>query len=533
MSMRAVAALLFLIVVFNGAYVAQRWGPNQMSRFSLMFAMTIDRVVSIDGNARMNLDKAERDGHTYSDKAPSTAFLALPSFVVWYALATATGTDILMPPHAETATWVATMFTSGLLAALGTIALWLLLSRIADRRIAGAATIGLALGTLQLPYSTQLFSHAATIGLLSMAMLLIVSPRNTANAPPKVLRRNPVFTMLLFGGTIIAMLPFGGTSLTLGVIVAMIGALGLLVTGMVTMIEDRLAYADRDFLAGLACALAVTGEYTAAVAATGLFVLLLWSKPTRAKAFLVGALCPIALCAAYNALAFGSPFSIGYQHNDYAWMHQGLLGLQLMFNADAAKALLFSQGRGLFFWSPFLLLILPGYVQLWKNARPLFWLTGVIPLGTLLLLCTMASPYGGAAVGPRYLAPAIPFLVLAAAYGLPLLPRLGRVLIVISIAMNLLPTVVNPQMPEMIPSPFFDYYLVKAFTGVFPLNLGGALGLTNHWSIAPLLAVNTAASLWMLFGMRKEAKTRTAAKKRTTVKPKTRGGRRGALRKAA
>lgn len=531
MPTRAVSVALFLLVFLNGAYVVQRRAPNQESRLSLLYSMVTEYGVNIDSRAKINMDSAQFNGHTYSDKAPSTAFLALPAFAVAHIAADAFHLGALSRYGTDIRLWVATAGSSALLAALGTVALWLLLARICDRRTAAAAAAGLALGTLQLPYSTQLFSHAATMGLLSVALLLMLSPRA---APRKregmagAWKQNAIPMTLLLAGTAAALVSSGGAWFTIGVGIAMTGALALLCMAVVRMNDDRCANIDRDLVAGLACGLACTGEYTAIVAAAGLLAVALRDKPSRAGLFLLGAACPLLLCGGYNMLAFGSPLSIGYQHNGYAWMQQGVLGLGLSFNTDALGALLLSQGRGLFFWSPFLLLALPGYRTLWLQQRRLFWLCSVVPVATLLLLCCMGSPYGGEAVGARYLAPAIPLLVLAAAFGLRTLPRSGRVLIGLSIAMNLMATVVSPIMPELLASPFINYYLAKTLAGNFMQNLGAALGLAGGWSVLPIVIVDTAASIWLLFCCWDSVKTPRKRSPHATPKPRAQHPRRRA-----
>jgi hypothetical protein len=154
-------------------------------------------------------------------------------------------------------------------------------------------------------------------------------------------------------------------------------------------------------------------------------------------------------------------------------------------------ALLISQGRGLFFWSPFLLLCLPGYWRLWLENRKLFWLCLLVPLATLGTLSMMQSAYGGYAVGPRYLAPAVPFVVLAAAAGIRHFPWLGWLLLLPSVLLNFVVTVVDPLMPERVASPLFNYYLPALASGTFMPNIGLAFNLWGHWSLAPLVCADT------------------------------------------
>src|SRR4029453_17540041 len=89
--------------------------------------------------------------------------------------------------------------------------------------------------------------------------------------------------------------------------------------------------------------------------------------------------------------------------------------------------------RGLFFWSPVLLMALPGLVVLTASDRPL---AAMIVAGSSLTLLQVASFYswfGGNAVGPRYLAPALPFLGLSAAFGIRRFPKTGALLALVSV----------------------------------------------------------------------------------------------------
>jgi hypothetical protein len=65
----------------------------------------------------------------------------------------------------------------------------------------------------------------------------------------------------------------------------------------------------------------------------------------------------------------------------------------------------------------------------------------------LLLVMTFNGWHGGWAVGPRYLAPALPFLALPAVAGFPRSFKLGSALAAVSVAASLLVTAVDPQSP--------------------------------------------------------------------------------------
>lgn len=487
---RAVCAMLFLAVLLHAGYVSQRFWPNQLSRFSMLLAMVHEHSVRIDGLKSINMDVAELHGHVYSDKAPGTAFLALPAFTATTGIVTAAGQHPLSAESTRVTLWLTTLGSSGILAALGTVAMLLCCLRLFSLPTAIVAAAGMAFGTLQLPYSTQLFSHASTMGLVCIALLLALAPPSAATSKQP---GDAPSSWLLAGaasGALLALVQWNGATFVAGVLLAACSVLSLLVRSVLLAVRGDLGVRNADIVAGLACGMALIGEYPAVFAVIGIALATAFSSKRRALRMVSGLACPLALLAAYNVFAFGSPLVIGYQHNGAAWMQAGVLGIVPTVHWDIVYALLISQGRGLFFWSPFLLLCLPGYWRLWLENRRLFWLCLLVPLATLGALSLMQSAYGGYAVGPRYLAPAVPFVVLAAAAGIRYFPWLGWLLLLPSMLLNLLATVVDPLMPERVASPLFNYYLPALSSGAFMPNIGLAFDLSGHWSLAPLLCAD-------------------------------------------
>ena len=92
---------------------------------------------------------------------------------------------------------------------------------------------------------------------------------------------------------------------------------------------------------------------------------------------------------------------------------------------EAVAGLLWSEYRGLFFWSPVLLMAIPGLVILFRKHPPVAWMITIVLAFILLQVSSFYSWFGGNAVGPRYLAPSLPFLGLAAAYGIKRFPIPG------------------------------------------------------------------------------------------------------------
>jgi len=119
---------------------------------------------------------------------------------------------------------------------------------------------------------------------------------------------------------------------------------------------------------------------------------------------------PAALCLAvilgFNWARFGSPLSTGYElgaGEDFS--HPFIEGMY---------GLLISPYRGIFWYNPVLLLVIPGAWWMRKHGRLVAAL-----LGLALLQCALFASWwswgGGAAWGPRFLIPAIPLLVICLA----------------------------------------------------------------------------------------------------------------------
>ena len=124
-------------------------------RVALTGAIVDDGDIRIDGYP-LAFDYAERDGHTYSDKAPGQEVLAIPA----YAAARAVGADEAVIERAEgnLTLWWVTFWSAGVPA----VAIIALAAVATHRRgipipFAGLAT--LAFGTMLLPFSANLYGH--------------------------------------------------------------------------------------------------------------------------------------------------------------------------------------------------------------------------------------------------------------------------------------------------------------------------------------------------------------------------------------
>jgi hypothetical protein len=120
--------------------------------------------------------------------------------------------------------------------------------------------------------------------------------------------------------------------------------------------------------------------------------------------------------------------------------------------------------RGLLFWSPVLLLAGYGVYRMGGESRirPEFWVIVAVTLLYILLNLSFSRWHGGAGVGPRYLTPMIPFLALGLIPAFDRLRRIAPMVAVLSVAMMLLATAINPMVRPRYQNPLTDYYLPLA-----------------------------------------------------------------------
>jgi hypothetical protein len=169
--------------------------------------------------------------------------------------------------------------------------------------------------------------------------------------------------------------------------------------------------------AGLAVGLAagINLTYLLAAAIIGVFILHAAVLQRRGAAPILHACLaygtPLLLCSAgivlYNAARFGSPLTSGYYFGSGEGFNRpfllGLFGLTI------------SPYRGLLWYSPLVLLALPGAWLFMKQQRDTTLLTIALVAAQFATYASWWSWHGGVVWGPRFLLPALPLLMLLAA----------------------------------------------------------------------------------------------------------------------
>ena len=387
---RVSLSVALLMIGLAAAIVVQDSGPNQAAHSALVRALASGTAEIDPGET---IDASYVDGKYYAAKAPGLALFTLP----WYGGLRAAGLQDGQP--ATEAGYRHRLWALNLWGAVLPMLVLLLLMVIAAERVAPGyglpAAVLLACGSLLLPFATLFFDHvlSAALGFAAFVALLLARERD----------RDGWWLAgagLLAGLAVVAEFPLGIVAVALG------------------------AYAA----VGTRPARRVT---------------------TYTSGFVVGILPLLA----YNAWAFGSPWTLGYTNalkapagegapivgaND-----EGFYGVGLP-DPRAALSLLVSE-KGLLVVAPLVVVAAVGLPLLWRaGRRPEAAVCGGVPVLFLLYNAAYYLPFGGQGPGPRFLVPALPFLALPLALALRSRPLVVAGVGVVSVSVMVLATVTDP-----------------------------------------------------------------------------------------
>ena len=417
---------------------------NTTSRYFLLSAVVDYGTLNIDVYRMGTIDKAEWNGHYYSNKAPGAPLLGLP---VYWCLRYLTPLRFYAP-LGPLDMYIVRVVTTTLLFALLGVVMYSLAS------FCGAS-------------SRQAFLMVVAYGFGSIALL---------------------HAMLFSGHQIAASLSFFSFAL------------------LVRLSGDGRTVAARHwgyvFLAGLLAGLAVITDYTAIVIAAGLTVYVAASRMgVRLKFwFLSGGFAWALILTAYNMVCFGSPFSSSYEHLTFDQFRegaaQGILGIGVP-SLRAMVGLLLSPSRGVFFIMPVLLLSLWGIARMiGREKRPReAVLIAAVAIGSFLFIAGFYGWHGGWTFGPRYLVPMLPFLAFPIAF-LRWRPYIFWLLFVPSCAQIVLSAIGVPHVPEHIVNPIVEFIVPCMGHGYTALNAGMLLSLAWPWSVTAVVVLVGLFGVW-------------------------------------
>lgn len=393
-----VVLALLLLLCYSFFRQAPAW--NEWSRYDLVVAIVDDGTTRIDPYHENTGDKAFRNGHYYSDKAPGSSFLAVPAYAALRGIASLAGLQLL---DDRSVLHALTFIAAGLPTVLLVLLLLRFLRSLVDERWALTLAIAYALGTIAFPFATMYFGHAAATFFIFATFYLLW--RTDASRP-----------------------------------------------------------AWGSFAAGFLAGWAVLVDFTAVIGVALLLCYGLsrgWRVPLL---IVLGALPPALLLLAYNWLSFGDPFSLGYANlanEDFASaMSQGIFGVTQPKLSVLNDILL--GPRGLLLLSPWLALAPVGMWAAFRpGLRREVALCGAMVLAFLLFNACYYLPFGGWTPGPRFLMPMLPFATVLVALAPRPFRLLIALQVLFSLLLLGIATGTMPNAPESIVSPLGDLWLPR------------------------------------------------------------------------
>jgi hypothetical protein len=366
---RDLAALLFLTLLASYAYFWQSRDWNTASRLMLTYSLVDRRQLEIDGLEQHTGDLARVGRHYYTDKAPGQSLIG----ALVYGPARAMD---WLPEHplygAARAYWptdyFVTLGTSGLFTALAGVVIYAFALRLGATHW-GGVLLGLAygLGSPAFVYATLFYGHQTSAFCLITSFFVLYRAAHEGRAN--------VWNMLLSG------LLAGYSVVVEYQTIGIAALLGLYAAGSIRRLQPVMTFA-------------------------------------------VAAAFAAALLAAYNYRAFGRVFELGYAHEvaaEFQAVHTATNPLGLRWPAgeqlrEIVRQLFWGRYRGLAFYAPVLLAAPLGVLALLGKKHRGVVLVAVGSLASMLAV-NVSYPLwaGGWCTGPRFLTPALPFMVLTVA----------------------------------------------------------------------------------------------------------------------
>lgn len=358
----AIAIVFFIYSMLAGGTTHGR-SPNEQSRVELAVALaqfgsvSIDPVLAAYGTP---FDRSVRNQKNYSDKAPGLSFLAVP--IVWIA-------DFILPREGNTlfpSYWglrhLMTLFLIVLPAALFP---FIALSQLTPvQRFKTEISLIFAITTPILIYSGVFFGHVPAGIFAALAWMLTMEVKN----------------------------------------------------------HKQKQTASKVALAGFFLAVATTIEYPTAIVGIVIFISMAYRRFSFYLLTLFVVTCFLGLipCLIYHQLAFGSPFTTGYAFKSDWWhgsMHQaGFFGIAIP-SFESVFGILIGCKRGIFFYSPLLLLIPFGLRQMERQSRGSSYPYLALALMYIWFASGFSDWQAGWSAAARHLLPCILVFIFPFAHG--------------------------------------------------------------------------------------------------------------------
>jgi hypothetical protein len=372
-----VATVILIVGLPMHPYRAQ-----QASRYTLTAAIVDRGTVVLDEYVDvLGIDRAVRDGHTYSDKAPGQPFLATPFYAAGRLVGVEDATNLRVDRNLGL--WWVTLWSAAIPGAVVVLMMYRRALR-EDEDRALVASMSVFFGTLLFPFSTVLFGHVLAAMLLYLSyMLLIHRPR----------------TLVMVGA---------GLAAGLAVAVEYTAIIGVVILGVFCVARH-----------GKRALAWVSGGLPVAVA-LGVYNLVAFGDP---------------LVLSYQFSAFEQVTETSRPLFDMFSAASVENLVRLVFDG---RGLLFAMpivlvGVGAAVWG-----------GLRGKEKGEAWLALAMILAFLVLPVVWGNPWGGDSPGPRYIVPALPFLLLPVVWAWRRWPRVTTLAAVLGAITMLAATVTDP-----------------------------------------------------------------------------------------
>jgi hypothetical protein len=432
-----VAMVLGAALFLTYAYFYEAGGWNQNSRFALIRAILERHTLQIDAYQLHTGDRAFWQGHYYTDKAPGASLLALGPVQAARLVSRAAGVDPASFPGIAWTSYVAAVATSGVFTVIAALCVfWLSLRWGASDGAALFAATAYGVASPAWAYATLFMGHGLTAGCLMIA-LVATEALDLADAPEA--RGRDAWIIGLAGGW--------------AVVTEYQAAIPAVLVGLLAIARLK---PSRDGNAN-------GGNADARP---------LWPAVARIAIGVTIAAVPLLV---YDALAFGSPFHLGYTSEEgFKELHSGFFGITYP-RLSTIRELLVGSYRGLLPLSPLMAAAPVGLALVGRRGRPGPALVAAA-IGVYYLLLNASYFYweGGWAFGPRQMTAALPFLALGLAPLWDLGRRAGRALLVVGwiwgAGVTLVAVATTPQPPASIQAPVRELLWPAFLAGDLSLN---------------------------------------------------------------
>lgn len=505
---RRIAALLLIATLLVYGYFFQGYGFNQNAHFDTVRALVERATFEITPYAE-RLDQPGFTGdvsrvgeRVYSSKPPGLALFVAPFYAVVYAAERVAGADPTAARMVPLNQHLCTIWGSALPGAVLAAALFCYFrQRSLARHEALLLAGGFAFGSLMFPYAGMLVTQTLMAACLFLAWRMIDHRPEEARADAESENGDRASDARVSDVRVSDARASRASEARASDADA--GARDL----------DAAANGARMVLAGLLLGLTIVVEISAAPLVAA-FALLAWRRRRRRRSLaflLVGPALGVVTLLIYQRLVFGGALASSYSRVSADYLEPGLLfghfhlpDLRRLYwlSVHPLRGLLYC--CPIFFLAP-LALLARRRVEAGSRPRHGWLIPAAVVVNFLLFNLTFHAWTAGWGVGPRYLVPAMPFLMIFAVAGYRRFPRIAVVLILISILSMFAVTAVRAQWPaRLFGPPYGDDAVAESIKRLTmgqiartegSTNVGLLLGMPGAWSLIPPAAVIAALAV--------------------------------------